>query len=874
MGIHSSTPKTAASADVILKRNILPATEDISYTKVPSSLRPFYYFFTEAQRCVARARAIRDETVQGDRLSASLSFAALASEQDESLKRLSVSFINQAFKLITESSRSSEFNEAERDCLNHFKTIRGKFCDELKLPFCHGISDKDLAVKTGATNGQKIPMQLLSEARSLFALAQQFVESGFKEDALQHYHMCVIFYKIVDTQVQGGMLERSSLREDLFCCENMCLGLSGLRQNCIVENINNNVICSNVYDMHMSDRVGKGSYGSVYEAIDRRTKSKRAVKVMMTDRATAYYLRKVHNEIALLKRIDHPNILKLHEVYFGKKSVYLVTNLCVGGDLYEKLKQKSPDGDSFRYTEERTSSLILNTLSAVNYLHKNMIVHRDLKLENLVLEEKSGDSPLRLIDLGLSKQFYKGEKMCHRVGSCYYMAPEILSGSYDERVDVWAIGVITYMLISGCPPFYGKTQDEVFISIKEQQPVFTDSKLIDISSDCVDFILKLLTKDCEKRMTIEEALRHPFIARKSQADTASCVSGKEKVVLSEFGSRNYVSKVKSVSSMGETDIDSQSSVYESINSSSHSTETLSKDVPKKLLIKSSNNTKALESTFLSSNNIFNELVVSKKQILLSFEIFYNANPLVQVVLSIVGGMLDSTIVKGVRAEFEALDWKKDGTISQSDFVTAMSSFEVDRCADDADAELIKLYRCVAQSFSWGKSRGLTYTEYIGAAICGRSIDEIPPAYLDIAFSILDPQNVGFISASGIHTALGDEVSEDRVHEIMSSLGMDIGVGIDSDYTISHELFLRSWGDFKKSSLSLDEQEVQNTLKAHRLSHRSSEKKKADTKRVISMSLMCSLNDSINEISLDISPEGDDNYCATHSENFDFDGIDF
>jgi len=150
-------------------------------------------------------------------------------------------------------------------------------------------------------------------------------------------------------------------------------------------------------------------------------------------------------------------------------------------------------------------------LSAVNYLHENGIVHRDLKLENFLFEDSSPSSPLILIDFGLSKHIYEGEKLSQKVGSCYYTAPEVLNGPYDAKCDVWSVGVLCYMLLSGSPPFFGKTVDDVYVSIQTKEATFTDKKFKHVSNSCLDFMKRLLTRDVRQRVTAAEALLHPFI---------------------------------------------------------------------------------------------------------------------------------------------------------------------------------------------------------------------------------------------------------------------------------------------------------------------------------------------------------------------------
>ena len=275
--------------------------------------------------------------------------------------------------------------------------------------------------------------------------------------------------------------------------------------------------CSEFYDIHGRNKLGKGSYGSVYLATHRITRDERAVKVMNVDRVTSYYLRKLHTEICILKEVDHPNIIKLQDVFFGRRSVYLVTDLCRGGELYELLTSGKNQGFVFR--EDRAGKLMNDMMSSVKYLHSLGIVHRDLKLENFLFEGSSSNSSLILIDFGLSKHYDSIERMRQRVGSCYYTAPEVLSGDYDERCDVWSLGVICYMLLSGTPPFYGKTPDEIHNSTLTKEAEFPAKRFRHVSSVALDFMRRLLVKDPNRRITLSDALMHPFITGASTALT-------------------------------------------------------------------------------------------------------------------------------------------------------------------------------------------------------------------------------------------------------------------------------------------------------------------------------------------------------------------
>lgn len=152
-------------------------------------------------------------------------------------------------------------------------------------------------------------------------------------------------------------------------------------------------------------------------------------------------------------------------------------------------------------------------LSAVAFLHSRSICHRDLKLENWVLESgKDVWSPLKLIDFGLSTHFSRGQRLSRVVGSSYYVAPEVLKKSYTEACDLWSLGVIVYMLLSGAPPFYGKNDEAIKASIVQGEYTFPQELFRDVSNEAMAFVTTLLSYNIDYRHTAEGALKHEWLA--------------------------------------------------------------------------------------------------------------------------------------------------------------------------------------------------------------------------------------------------------------------------------------------------------------------------------------------------------------------------
>jgi calcium-dependent protein kinase len=159
--------------------------------------------------------------------------------------------------------------------------------------------------------------------------------------------------------------------------------------------------------------------------------------------------------MSILKQLDHPNILKLLEIYDWRNYYYLITEMCDGGELFDKIRALR------HFTEKDAAQVMKSILSAVVYMHKLGIVHRDLKPENMLYVDKSPTSNIKLIDFGTARKIQSGKKLTKPIGTAYYIAPEVINKDYDEKCDVWSCGVILYILLCGYPPFRGVSENEI-----------------------------------------------------------------------------------------------------------------------------------------------------------------------------------------------------------------------------------------------------------------------------------------------------------------------------------------------------------------------------------------------------------------------------
>ncbi|XP_041836018.1 calcium/calmodulin-dependent protein kinase type 1 isoform X2 [Melanotaenia boesemani] len=260
------------------------------------------------------------------------------------------------------------------------------------------------------------------------------------------------------------------------------------------------------------DTLGTGAFSEVVLAEEKRTHRLVAVKCI-PKKALEGKENSIENEIAVLHKIKHPNIVSLEEIFESKSHLYLVMQLVSGGELFDRIIEKG------FYTEKDASKLIKQILDAVKYLHDMGIVHRDLKPENLLYYSMEEDSKIMISDFGLSKIEGSGSVMSTACGTPGYVAPEVLAQKpYSKAVDCWSIGVISYILLCGYPPFYDENDAKLFEQILKAEYEFDSPYWDDISDSAKDFIMHLMEKDPNIRYTCDQALQHPWIAGDTALD--------------------------------------------------------------------------------------------------------------------------------------------------------------------------------------------------------------------------------------------------------------------------------------------------------------------------------------------------------------------
>ncbi|XP_027163293.1 CDPK-related kinase 4-like [Coffea eugenioides] len=261
----------------------------------------------------------------------------------------------------------------------------------------------------------------------------------------------------------------------------------------------------------LGKEVGRGHFGHTCWAKGKKGELKnQAVAVKIIAKAkmtTAISIEDVRREVKILKALSgHKNLVQFHEAFEDAQNVYIVMELCEGGELLDRILSRGG-----RYTERDAKSIIVQILSIVAFCHLQGVVHRDLKPENFLFSTRGEDASLKIIDFGLSDFIRPDQRLNDIVGSAYYVAPEVLHRSYSVEGDIWSVGVITYILLCGSRPFWARTESGIFRSVLRADPNFDDSPWPTVSAEAKDFVKRLLNKDHRKRMTAAQALTHPWL---------------------------------------------------------------------------------------------------------------------------------------------------------------------------------------------------------------------------------------------------------------------------------------------------------------------------------------------------------------------------
>eukprot|EP00884_Botryococcus_braunii_P004030 jgi/Botrbrau1/13628/Bobra.0373s0007.1 len=259
--------------------------------------------------------------------------------------------------------------------------------------------------------------------------------------------------------------------------------------------------------------LGKGAFGTVFLAEDIVEGKPAACKSIDKSKLVCQEdYEDVVREVEILNLVsDHEHVAELYDTYEDDKAVHMVLELCKGGELFDRIISKGT------FTEKMAADYFRTMVLVINHLHQLGVMHRDIKPENFLLTSSGDDAKLKLCDFGLSSYIKPGQKLQHVVGSAYYVAPEVLRRNYSKEADIWSLGVMLYILLSGLPPFWGDTEEEIFRMVLKGDVDFKTAPWPSISNAAKDIVRKLLTPEPGKRPTAQDILEHPWLKEQGVA---------------------------------------------------------------------------------------------------------------------------------------------------------------------------------------------------------------------------------------------------------------------------------------------------------------------------------------------------------------------
>ncbi|KAM6401514.1 calcium/calmodulin-dependent protein kinase type II subunit delta isoform X21 [Patagioenas fasciata] len=378
-------------------------------------------------------------------------------------------------------------------------------------------------------------------------------------------------------------------------------------------------------EYQLFEELGKGAFSVVRRCMKITTGQEYAAKIINTKKLSARDHQKLEREARICRLLKHPNIVRLHDSISEEGFHYLVFDLVTGGELFEDIVARE------YYSEADASHCIQQILESVNHCHLNGIVHRDLKPENLLLASKSKGAAVKLADFGLAIEV-QGEQQAWFgfAGTPGYLSPEVLrKDPYGKPVDMWACGVILYILLVGYPPFWDEDQHRLYQQIKAGAYDFPSPEWDTVTPEAKDLINKMLTINPAKRITASEALKHPWICQRStvasmmhRQETVDCLKKfnarrklKGAILTTMLATRNFSAKsllkkpdgVKESTESSNTTIEDEDvkagKSTKNANSESHSLESeLSHSTPSSVLSRKQEIIKVTEQLIEAINN--------------------------------------------------------------------------------------------------------------------------------------------------------------------------------------------------------------------------------------------------------------------------------
>ncbi|CAN0891647.1 Calcium-dependent protein kinase 17 [Linum grandiflorum] len=285
----------------------------------------------------------------------------------------------------------------------------------------------------------------------------------------------------------------------------------------------------------LGEQLGWGQFGVIRVCTEKSTGELFACKSIAKDRlVTSDDIRSVKLEIEIMTKLSgHPNVVDLKAVYEDEDNVHLVMELCAGGELFHQLEKHG------RFCEVEAKVLFKDLMQVVLHCHEIGVVHRDLKPENILLATKSLSSQIKLADFGLATYVKAGQSLHGTVGSPFYIAPEVLSGGYNQTADVWSAGVILYILLSGMPPFWGKTKSQIFDAVRAADLRFPSNLWDRVTTSAKELVQGMLRVDPLQRLTAQQVLEHSWMKDESPCLEETCPHTRESCRDWDMGSSSF-----------------------------------------------------------------------------------------------------------------------------------------------------------------------------------------------------------------------------------------------------------------------------------------------------------------------------------------------
>jgi calcium-dependent protein kinase len=397
------------------------------------------------------------------------------------------------------------------------------------------------------------------------------------------------------------------------------------------------------------NELGNGSFGKVIRVENLINKEIYACKKMI--KKNIKDIKSFNNEIDILSKCDHPNIIRLYEIIEGEKNVNLIMEECKGGQLFKKIQLKN----IIKMTEKEIAKIFKEIMIAVNYLHNRGICHRDLKPENILFLNNEKNSPIKLVDFGLGKIFgnygnlYNNEMKCI-VGTKFYVSPEVLKGKYDQFCDIWSCGVILYLMLSGNFPFYGRNDDEIYDKILEMKVEFPEKYWKNIDKDAINLIKKMLC-NVNERLNAQQVLNHVWLQKNAPNSEGYILEVNKKHIKNYYNSNKLKKSIINFisSRLNDDEIEHLKKIFYEMDINKDGSITL-EEMQQCLSNMFKNNKNYIE-------NIFNEIDTNK-----SGRIEYT-----QLISALVE---QKTYLKEEKLKdvFERIDKDKNGKISNNDFL--------------------------------------------------------------------------------------------------------------------------------------------------------------------------------------------------------------